>query len=104
MTRSAAQQHPVTEPLCQEPWARDLIQSEALAAIVRDKDGAYHVHTNHHLVGARATWGMFWDGRRWAPPCCMPGKRSPGTTGDPTLLVYTVYGNPTATIREGEQT
>jgi hypothetical protein len=32
MTRSAAQQHPVTEPLCQEPWAleagiRDWIQN-----------------------------------------------------------------------------
>ena len=28
--------------------------------IVRDKDGSYHVHTQHHAVGAGATWGMFW--------------------------------------------
>ena len=41
--------------------ARDLIiQPDAIAVIVRDKEGAYHVHTNHHAVGAGATWGMFW--------------------------------------------
>ena len=41
--------------------ARDLIiQPDAIAVIVRDKDGSYHVHTNHHAVGAGATWGMFW--------------------------------------------
>jgi len=41
--------------------ARDLIiQPDAIAVIVRDKDGGYHVHTNHHAVGAGATWGMFW--------------------------------------------
>jgi uncharacterized membrane protein len=41
--------------------ARDLIiQPDAIATIVRDKDGKYHVHTSHHLVGAGATWGMFW--------------------------------------------
>ena len=41
--------------------ARDLIiQPDAIAAIVRDKEGSYHVHTNHHAVGAGATWGMFW--------------------------------------------
>jgi len=27
---------------------------------VRDKEGNYHVHTQHHAVGAGATWGMFW--------------------------------------------
>ena len=33
--------------------AQDLIiQPDAIAVIVRDKDGGYHVHTNHHLVGA----------------------------------------------------
>ena len=33
--------------------ARDLIiQPDAIAVIVRDKDGSYHVHTNHHAVGA----------------------------------------------------
>ena len=41
--------------------ARDLIiQPDAIAVIIRDKDGAYHVHTDHHPVGAGATWGMFW--------------------------------------------
>ena len=41
--------------------AQDLIiQPDAIAVIVRDKDGSYHVHTNHHAVGAGATWGMFW--------------------------------------------
>jgi len=28
--------------------------------IVRDKEGKYHTHTSHHLVGGGATWGMFW--------------------------------------------
>jgi uncharacterized membrane protein len=41
--------------------AQDLIiQPDAIAVIIRDKDGGYHVHTNHHPVGAGATWGMFW--------------------------------------------
>ncbi len=41
--------------------AQDLIiQPDAIAAIIRDKDGSYKVHTNHHMVGAGATWGMFW--------------------------------------------
>ena len=41
--------------------ARDLIiEPDAIAAIVRDKEGNYHVHTQHHAVGAGATWGMFW--------------------------------------------
>jgi uncharacterized membrane protein len=41
--------------------ARDLIiQPDAIAVIVRDEDGGYHVHTNHHAVGAGATWGLFW--------------------------------------------
>jgi uncharacterized membrane protein len=41
--------------------ARDLIiQPDAIAAIVRDEEGGYHVHTNHHAVGGGATWGMFW--------------------------------------------
>ena len=41
--------------------AQDLIiQPDAIAVIVRDKDGSYHVHTNHHAVGAGATGGMFW--------------------------------------------
>ena len=41
--------------------ARDLIiQPDANAVITRDQDGGYHVQTNHHAVGAGATWGLFW--------------------------------------------
>src|SRR5436305_7372335 len=37
-----------------------VIEPEAVAAIVRDKEGKYHVSTSHHPVGGGATWGMFW--------------------------------------------
>ena len=37
-----------------------IIQPDAVAVIVRDKDGKYKVTTNHHMVGGGATWGMFW--------------------------------------------
>jgi uncharacterized membrane protein len=37
-----------------------IIESDAIAVIVRDKEGKYHVHTSHHPVGGGATWGMFW--------------------------------------------
>src|SRR3712207_2351517 len=41
--------------------ARDLIiQPDAIAAISRDREGKFHVTTNHHAVGGGATWGMFW--------------------------------------------
>jgi uncharacterized membrane protein len=41
--------------------AKDLIiEPDAIAAIVRDNEGKYHVHTSHHSVGGGATWGMFW--------------------------------------------
>ena len=41
--------------------ARDLIiEPDAIAVIVRDQEGSYHVHTNHHMVGRGASWGMFW--------------------------------------------
>ncbi|HZI77748.1 MAG TPA: DUF1269 domain-containing protein [Gemmatimonadales bacterium] len=41
--------------------ARDLIiEPDAIASIVRDTEGKYHVHTAHRPVGAGATWGMFW--------------------------------------------
>jgi uncharacterized membrane protein len=41
--------------------ARDLIiQPDAIAVIDRDVEGKLHVHTEHHTVGAGATWGMFW--------------------------------------------
>jgi uncharacterized membrane protein len=41
--------------------ARDLIiQPDAIAVIVRDKEGRFHVTTSHHPVGQGAVWGMFW--------------------------------------------
>jgi uncharacterized membrane protein len=40
---------------------RDLIiQPDAVAAIIRNKEGKLRVVTNHHAVRAGATWGMFW--------------------------------------------
>lgn len=44
-----------------ERLAADLIiQPDAIAVIRRDERGKFHVTTNHHAVGAGATWGMFW--------------------------------------------
>jgi uncharacterized membrane protein len=44
-----------------ESLAQDLIiQPDAIAVIVRDKQGEYHVTTNHHPVAGGTTWGMFW--------------------------------------------
>jgi uncharacterized membrane protein len=41
--------------------ARELIiQPDAIAVIVRSRDGGYHVHTSHHAAGGGAVWGMFW--------------------------------------------
>ena len=41
--------------------ARDLIiEPDAIAVIRRDREGKFHVTTNHHAVGGGATWGMFW--------------------------------------------
>jgi uncharacterized membrane protein len=41
--------------------ARDLIiEPDAIASIVRDREGKFHVQTSHHPVGTGATWGMFW--------------------------------------------
>ena len=41
--------------------AKDLIiQPDAIAAIVRTKDGKFKVTTNHHVVGAGASYGMLW--------------------------------------------
>src|SRR3954447_25884119 len=37
-----------------------IIEPDAVAAIVRDKEGKYKVTTSHHPVGGGATWGMFW--------------------------------------------
>ena len=36
-----------------------IIQPDAIAVIVRDKDGSYYVHTTHHMVGGGVIWGMF---------------------------------------------
>lgn len=41
--------------------ARDLIiEPDAIAAIRRDVDGKFHVHTSHQPVGGGASWGLFW--------------------------------------------
>jgi uncharacterized membrane protein len=37
-----------------------VLQADAVATIVRDREGHYHVTTNHHAVGSGASWGMFW--------------------------------------------
>ena len=37
-----------------------IIEPDAVAVIVRDKEGKYKVTTSHHPVGAGTTWGMFW--------------------------------------------
>ena len=37
-----------------------IIQPDAIASIVRDKDGKFRVSTSHHMVGAGASYGMFW--------------------------------------------
>jgi uncharacterized membrane protein len=44
-----------------ERLAADLvIQADAIAAIVRKKDGKYKVTTNHHAVAGGTAWGMWW--------------------------------------------
>jgi uncharacterized membrane protein len=44
-----------------ERLAADLIlQADAIAAIVRDKEGKYKVTTNHHAVAGGTAWGMWW--------------------------------------------
>ena len=41
--------------------ARDLIiEPDAIAVIVRDSEGKFHVHTSHHPVGSGTSWGVFW--------------------------------------------
>jgi uncharacterized membrane protein len=37
-----------------------IIQPDAIAAIIRNKDGKFKTVTNHHTVGGGATWGGFW--------------------------------------------
>jgi uncharacterized membrane protein len=46
-----------------EKLSKDLIiEPDAIAVIVRDKEGKFKVSTNHHSVGGGAMWGMFWGG------------------------------------------
>jgi uncharacterized membrane protein len=41
--------------------AQDLIiQPDAIAVIKRDKEGGFHVTTNHHPVAGGVSWGMLW--------------------------------------------
>jgi uncharacterized membrane protein len=41
--------------------AKDLvIEPDAIAVIIRDREGKFHVTTSHHAVGAGTSWGMFW--------------------------------------------
>jgi uncharacterized membrane protein len=41
--------------------ATDLvIEPDAIAVIRRDKEGKFHVTTNHHPIAGHATWGMMW--------------------------------------------
>ena len=41
--------------------AKDLIiEPDAIAVIIRDKEGKFHVTTSHHAVAGGLTWGMFW--------------------------------------------
>ncbi len=37
-----------------------IIEPDAIAAIIRTKDGKFRTVTNHHAVGAGATWGGVW--------------------------------------------
>jgi len=41
--------------------AKDLIiQPDAIASIIRDREGKFHVTTTHHTTSGGATWGMVW--------------------------------------------
>jgi uncharacterized membrane protein len=48
------------EKTAQQLTGELIIQPDAIAAIVRDKDGKLKVTTSHHLVGGGASYGMFW--------------------------------------------
>jgi uncharacterized membrane protein len=37
-----------------------VIEPDAIAVIIRDHSGKFHVTTSHHEVGGGTTWGMFW--------------------------------------------
>jgi uncharacterized membrane protein len=50
--KAAAEVHRLADDL--------IIQPDAVASIVCDKDGKYHVSTSHHPVSGGTSWGMFW--------------------------------------------
>jgi uncharacterized membrane protein len=50
--KAAAEVHRLADDL--------IIQPDAVASIVCDKDGKYHVTTSHHTVAGGTSWGMFW--------------------------------------------
>src|SRR4051794_40897596 len=37
-----------------------IIEADSIAVIRRDREGKYHVTTNHHAVAGGTSWGMFW--------------------------------------------
>ncbi|HEY7432021.1 MAG TPA: DUF1269 domain-containing protein [Streptosporangiaceae bacterium] len=49
---AAAEAHRLAEDL--------IIQPDSIAAIIRDADGDYHVHTTHHQGVGGTVWGTFW--------------------------------------------
>lgn len=49
---AAAEAHRLAEDL--------IIHPDAIAAINRDADGDYHVHTTHHQGVSGTVWGSFW--------------------------------------------
>ena len=50
-----------------------VIQADAVATIVCDKDGKYKTTTNHHSVGRGAMWGLFWGVACFAVPILAVG-------------------------------
>jgi uncharacterized membrane protein len=51
-TRAGAEVRRVADELVIEP--------DAVAVIVRDREGKYNLSTSHHAVGSGASYGMFW--------------------------------------------
>ena len=56
-----------------------IIQPDAIAVIVRDKDGSYYVHTTHHMVGG----GVIWACSRGSCSGCCSSSRSSGWRWEP---------------------
>ena len=65
--------------------ARDLIiEPEAIAVIVCDSEGKYHVHTSHNPVGMGATWGACARMRAAASPSITARIPTPTPTSTST--------------------